>query len=133
MGTRGLEIVQHCSKRLCCIHHGALKRVKLQGKAALHENIHPHYFIIHSRMTSWFARRVLRNSLTISSTVKSLFAFSNSTLKLHPILESPEHVPLYLEEAFRVLSVIVLLLDNNILSCDDSNLVEKLTKFKCRL
>ena len=80
MGTRGLEIVQHCSKRLCCTHHGTLKRVKLQGKAALHENIHPHYFIIHSRMTSWFARRVLRNSLTISSTVKGLFALFQTLL-----------------------------------------------------
>ena len=80
MGTRGLEIVQHCSKRLCCTHHGALKRVKLQGKAALHENIHPHYFIIHSRMTSWFARRVLRNSLTISYTVKGLFALFQTLL-----------------------------------------------------
>ena len=74
VGTRGLEIVQHCSKRLCCIHHGVLKSVKLEGKAALHGNIHPHYFIIHSRMTSWFARRVLRNSLTISSMAKGLFA-----------------------------------------------------------
>lgn len=80
MGTRGLEIVQHCSKRLCCIHHGVLKSVKLEGKAALHGNIHPHYFIIHSRMTSWFARRVLRNSLTISSMAKGLFALFQTPL-----------------------------------------------------
>lgn len=80
VGTRGLEIVQHCSKRLCCIHHGVLKSVKLEGKAALHGNIHPHYFIIHSRMTSWFARRVLRNSLTISSMVKGLFALFQTPL-----------------------------------------------------
>lgn len=79
-GAHGLEMVQHCSKRLCCIHHGVRKRVKLEGKAALHENIHPHYFIIHSRMTSWFARRVLRNSLTISSTVKGLFALFQTPL-----------------------------------------------------
>lgn len=41
-GALGLEIVKRCSKRLRCIDHEALKRVKLKEKAVLHENIHTH-------------------------------------------------------------------------------------------
>lgn len=41
-GALGLEIVKHCSKSLRCIDHEALKRVKLEEKAILHENIHTH-------------------------------------------------------------------------------------------
>ena len=42
LGALGLEIAKHCSKRFRCIYHKALERVKLEEKAALHENIHTH-------------------------------------------------------------------------------------------
>lgn len=80
LGALGLEIIKHCSKRLCCIYHGALKRVRLEDKAVLHENIHTHYFIIHSRNDKLVCKNSVRCSLTISPTVKSLFTLFQTPL-----------------------------------------------------
>lgn len=80
LGALGLEIVKYCTKRCCCIYYEALKRAELEGEAALHENIHTHYFIIHLRNDKLVCKNSVSCSLTILPMVKSLFTLFQTPL-----------------------------------------------------